>query len=485
MYVEQCTLLLRKSVSIITLNNISLYFKDKTCFEGFSTVIQPRSKILIIGANGSGKSTLLNIIQGKQVPTAGKVTYSGSITFGYVPQTVTDYDTLSGGQRFNKALSQALSKHPDVLILDEPTNHLDAKNKKSLMKMIRSFQGTMLIVSHDQDIMHLHFDEIWHIEQGNITIFKGDYSTYQQASEQKEQRLILQREKLYKEKRVLAKAKQKEHERAAASRKANKDERDKSLLGAMKERGSRTIGKKGKAFAEIDEKIRSGLDDTFIHKKIVTSFSLNAQKLSSSKSLVSITDGSFGYEQPIVKHISLHMRPTEHIALLGDNGSGKSTFLKALLRMPSIVTSGQWIMPPKQEIGYLDQHYATLHPQETVMQTIQRVAPEKNDHEIRMILHQFLFIKPDEWHKKVAYLSGGEKARLSLAQIAAAHYYLLLLDEITNNVDLDTRAHIIEVLKEYPGAMIIVSHDQAFLNELSIDRTYIIENNKFREIFHV
>lgn len=143
-------------MSTITLNNIALYFNDKICFEDFSTSIQSGSKILIIGNNGAGKSTLLD--QGIKAPSAGKVNYKGSVTFGCVPQTVTDYPDLSGGQRFNKALSQALSSQPDVLLLDEPTNHLDAANKKSLIKMLKSFRGTTIIVSHDPDVMQLDFN---------------------------------------------------------------------------------------------------------------------------------------------------------------------------------------------------------------------------------------------------------------------------------------------------------------------------------------
>ncbi len=468
-------------MSRIIVKDISLWFKDKTCFEHFSTIIKPGSKVLIIGNNGTGKSTLLNIIRGSVAPTYGAITHSGDITFGYVPQTVTDYDTLSGGQRFNKALSQALGIHPDVLMLDEPTNHLDAKNKKSLIKMIRSFQGTLLIVSHDPDIMHLDFDEIWHIEHERIAIFKGNYEAYCQERVYKEKQLVVRREKLHKEKRLLIKAQQKERERASSSRAAHKDERDKTLLGAMKERGSKTVGKQGKKFANIEDELHAGLQDAFVHKKITASFNLNPQRLSSSKAIISITDGTCGYTQPVVRNISFQMKGSEHVAIIGDNASGKSTFLKALLHNPSVTISGQWITPPKNEIGYLDQHYTTLHPHETVMQAIQRVAPQKNDNEVRTLLHSFLFIKPDEWSRKAMHLSGGEKARLSLAQIAAADYYLLLLDEITNNIDLDTRAHIIEVLKGYPGAMIIISHDQAFLDAVAIDRTYEVGGKELKE----
>jgi len=466
----------------IIINNISVWFKDKICFEHFSTIIQSHSKILIIGNNGVGKSTLLKIIEGDIQPTTGIITSSHHIIIGTVPQTVTDYADLSGGQRFNKSLSQALSKHPDILGLDEPTNHLDAKNKKSLIRMLQTFPETLIIISHDPEVMNLEFDEIWHIEHNKVTVFKGDYTAYRQQHVQKEQYLICEREKLQKQKRAVIKAKQKEQERASSSKAANRDERDKCLLGAMKDRGSHTVGKKGRVLADIDIKIRTGLDETFIHKKIVPSFHLNSRKLSSAKSIVSITDGACGYKQPILEHISLHMQPTEHMAIIGDNGSGKSTFLKALLHDPAVTTSGQWSMPPKNEIGYLDQHYSTLNPHETVMQALQRVAPDKNDHDIKKHLHSFLFIKPEEWNKPISHLSGGEKSRLSLAQIAAADYYLLLLDEITNNIDLQTRTHIIEVLKGYPGAMIIISHDQAFLDELSIDRIFQVADNQLHEI---
>lgn len=460
----------------LVIKDIALRLPERTCFEHFSAQIQPGNRILIIGNNGTGKSTLLKILQGIIDPTEGTVSGQQDMRFGYVPQTVTDYPELSGGQRFNKALSAALSTQPDVLCLDEPTNHLDLKNKRSLIRMLTLFRNTVIIVSHDPEIMALDFDQIWHIEHGHIDIFKGDYAAYCKEHDLQERELIARREKLHKEKRVLRKAEQQEQERAASSRSANKYENDKNLLGAMKESGSRTSGKMGKRLADIEQKIKAGLVDTFVHKKIEPNFNLNAQRLSSSKSIISIIDGSCGYDRPLLDGINMQMKATDHIGIIGDNGTGKSTLLKAIMHNRAVNADGQWSIPPKAEIGYLDQHYSTLDPELTVLQVIQKAAQSMTDQEIQKLLNNFLFSKPHELSKKVSALSGGEKARLSLAQIAAASYYLLLLDEVTNNVDLETRTHIIEVLREYPGAMIIVTHDPGFLRDTSVQTIYKAEN---------
>lgn len=456
----------------VIIKDIALRLAERVCFQRFSAQIQPGSRILIIGDNGTGKSTLLKIIQGIVEPTEGIINRSNEMVFGYVPQTITDYPSLSGGQRFNKTLSAALSSNPDLLSLDEPTNHLDLKNRRSLIRMLRSLRCTLLVVSHDPEIMTLDFDEIWHIEHGTIEIFKGNYVAYRQEHDLRERELIVRRERLHKEKRILRKAEQQEKKRASSSRAANKYENDKNLLGAMKESGSRTAGKMRKKLADIDQKIKAGFADTFVHKKIEPNFNLNTRQLTSSKSIISIIDGSCGYDQPLVTDINMQIKATDHIGIIGDNGTGKSTLLKAILHDSSVNVQGQWSVLAKVDIGYLDQHYSTLNPELTVQQVIQEVAPTMNDHEIRKLLNDFLFSKPHEISKTVNTLSGGEKARLSLAQIAAANYYLLLLDEVTNNVDLDTRAHIIEVLQDYPGAMIIVTHDLEFLRDLSVQTIY-------------
>ena len=460
----------------LVIDNISLIINNKTCFENFSTQIHPHKKIVIMGDNGIGKSTLLKMLQGFIEPTKGTVNIPDDIVFGYVPQTITKYAELSGGQRFNKALSQALSLKPNVLYLDEPTNHLDLNNKYSLIQMLHRYNETLIIVSHDPEILTLDFDEIWHIEHGHITIFTGNYAEYVREHELKMQATAYQREQLLKEKRELRKKVQLEHKRGAHSKAANKNENDRKLLGALKLWGSTTSGKNLKKLSRSQEKVQQKLANIVVHKKIEAKFNLDARKLSSGKSIVSVVDGNCGYNDPILENINFQLQGNTKIAIMGDNGSGKSTLIKALLQDPTVFRQGEWHLPVKNMIGYLDQHYSTLKPALTVMEIIQEAAPTWTDQEVRKHLNDFLFSTQEAVFNKVSNLSAGEKARLSLAQIAAQSPHLLLLDEITNNIDMETRKHIIEVLKTYPGALVIVTHDPEFLKELAISTIYETKN---------
>lgn len=466
----------------IIVDNISFSVNNKICFENFSTQIHSGKHIVIMGNNGTGKSTLLKMLQGIVRPTAGKIITSPDITFGYVSQTISENTELSGGQRFNKMLSQALRVQPDILCLDEPTNHLDLNNKRSLIHMLQRYDGTMIVISHDPEILKLDFDEIWHIEHGSINIFTGNYAEYLKEHKLKKDAAERQREQVQKEKRELHKLKQQEHKRAASSKAAHKNENDRILLGAMKERGCQTIGKKQKLLSQAHEKIQHKLANIYIHKKIEPKFNLDAYAVSSSKAIVSIIHGSCGYESLVLNNINLQLHGNSKIAIIGNNGTGKSTFIKALLNDPSVTTQGEWLMPVSNIIGYLDQHYSTINPDLTVMEIIQEAAQKWTDNEIRKHLNDFLFHTPAEVSNKVLNLSGGEKARLCLAHIAAKNPCLLLLDEITNNIDFDTREHIIEVLREYPGAMIVISHDIQFLEKLGISSIYETKNGT---ILHV
>ena len=164
------------------------------------------------------------------------------------------------------------------------------------------------------------------------------------------------------------------------------------------------------------------------------------------------------------------------MAITGDNGSGKSTLIKAILGDESVCKTGDWHGVKQEDIGYLDQHYGTLNPDQTVLETIANLVPHWPHAEIRRHLNAFLFRKNEEVNALVGTLSGGEKARLSLAQIAARTPKLLILDEITNNLDLETKGHVIQVLKSYPGAMIMISHEADFLEAIEVKHYLIIRH---------
>ncbi|NRB10018.1 MAG: ATP-binding cassette domain-containing protein [Rickettsiaceae bacterium] len=162
----------------IEIINLSYIANNKICFEDFNTHIDYGSRIGIIGRNGSGKSSLLKILQGILSPTYGNIQIPENTTLSYVPQTIENFTSFSGAERFNKSLTKALSNDPNILLLDEPTNHLDYNNRKSLLRKLDSYPGTLIIVSHDVELLNNIIDILWHIDQSQIHIFKGNYSNY-------------------------------------------------------------------------------------------------------------------------------------------------------------------------------------------------------------------------------------------------------------------------------------------------------------------
>ena len=173
----------------------------------------------------------------------------------------------------------------------------------------------------------------------------------------------------------------------------------------------------------------------------------------------------------ILSNIYFSLMSKGRIVFLGKNGSGKSTLLKALLSDAAVIRKGEWYVLKLKEIGYLDQHYSTLSSKQTVLESLSTLVPWPHS-ELRRHLNDFLFRKNEEVHRPIHQLSGGEKARLSLALIAAKTPRLLILDEVTNNLDLETRGHVINVLKAYPGAMIVISHDEDFLDQIGVEEFY-------------
>jgi ATPase subunit of ABC transporter with duplicated ATPase domains len=469
----------------ITLKSIGLCFPQKTCFAGFSAQIHYGSRIAIIGPNGSGKSTLLKILQGLYEPSEGKIHVPEGVSFAYVPQIIDDFEKLSGGQRLNATLSLAISANPNVLLLDEPTNHLDARNRTSLMRLLRKFPGTLIVISHDVELLRNCVETLWHIDQGKVTVFTGKYDDYIREIDQKRSAIEGELSHLNRQKKDTHQSLMKEQARAKNSRSQGEKHIQQRkwptiVSDAKARRAEDTSGIKKKEIHQKKQELVDQLSDLRLPEIIVPKFSLEAADVSASKVIVSITDGGCGYNSPLLGGIFLSVEARGRFAIKGDNGSGKSTLVRGILNEEKVVKSGDWVVPKREDIGYLDQHYSTLNPKLTVMETIQTFVPTWPEREVRRHLNDFLFRKNEEVTAPISTLSGGERARLSLAQIAAKTPRLLILDEMTNNIDLETRAHVIQVLQNYPGAMIVISHDEDFLEEIGVKDVYDLntERNK-------
>ncbi|MDR0406847.1 MAG: ATP-binding cassette domain-containing protein [Holosporales bacterium] len=199
--------------SLIHIKDFSLSFPNKTCFENFSMQISFRDRIAIIGRNGAGKSSLLSSI-------AHTISEKHlEISYGHVPQIITHFDTSSGGERFNKSLSQVLAQHPSMLLLDEPTNHLDSQNRKNLLRILEAYAGTLIIVTHDKEILRTCVDTLWHINEGKISIFHGNYNTYMDEMRKRQASITHQIDIWNNRKKSMHQILMKEQERTAKSKK--------------------------------------------------------------------------------------------------------------------------------------------------------------------------------------------------------------------------------------------------------------------------
>lgn len=463
----------------IQFKDLSLSFSHKTCFSDFSGQILYGSRIAIIGRNGEGKSTLLKILQGASHSFEGSLMLPPDLRVGYLPQLIDTCHSLSGGERLNRALTDALCQDPNLLLLDEPTNHLDQSNRRALIKHLRRYQGTLLVVTHDVELLKNLVDTLWHIQHEKVHVFHGSYDDYRRCLAAKTLKIENELALLKQQKKEAHLALMKEQARGKQMRMNGEKNiaqrkwptvRSHTKLGNAVETGDKRLHQiKAKKETLIEE-----LAMIYQPDEITPQFQLTSSSL--SKSAITIREGSVSYTNgPLVlEKIDFHLPARARVALLGDNGSGKSTFIRAILADKGLKKTGDWTVLKPSNIGYLDQHYQNLSADKTVFEMLSSIMPASSYTEIRKHLNDFLFRKNEEIEARIANLSGGEKARLSLCCIAASSPALLILDEMTNNLDLETREHVIQVLKNYPQAMLVVSHDAAFLKAINIERTYLI-----------
>ena len=475
----------------ISLKNIFLSFGEKQIFEGLNLLVQPRDRIALVGRNGSGKSTLLKVLQGLVVQDEGERILSKGLSVGYMEQdpnlsefvTLKDYvcsgvlvsdyhegekvaqnlgvdldmpvNVSSGGERRRAALTKLIAENHDIMLLDEPTNHLDVEAIEWLEAELKGLSKSFIVISHDRKFLsNLTNDTIW-VDRGQArrcSIGFGGFEAWRDKIWHEED------EKIHKLNRKIRSESRWAVEGISARRKRNQG-RLRNLEKLRAERQS-YISRTGLAKMKLESRTKSG--------QLV----LKADKVSKS----------FG-EKCIIRNFSIQIRKGDRIGIVGPNGIGKSTLLKILLGevIPDLGTAK---LGSNLIVAKFDQMREQLNLENSLWQNLtddptmkasgkagQIMVRGKSKH-VAGYLKEFLFSE-SQLRSPVKSLSGGEKARLLLAKLMARESNLLILDEPTNDLDLETLDLLQEVIAEYEGTVLLISHDRDFLNR-TVDTSIIL-----------
>ncbi|MCQ2965983.1 MAG: ABC-F family ATP-binding cassette domain-containing protein [Alphaproteobacteria bacterium] len=477
---------------LFSLQNVQLTFGARPLFTGLELYINPGDKICLIGRNGSGKSTLLKVIAGLIEPDEGERFVQPGTVISYMDQesNFDSYATLrdvlveglstdetykadmliddfeikgelspakaSGGEKKKVALAKALITQPDILLLDEPTNHLDLMTIEKLEKLIQEFSGSVVVISHDRQFLkNVSQETIW-LDRGMTHQQDKGYADFDEWQEQ-----ILEQEQAEQEhlKLKIARETQWLHKGVTARRKRNMG-RLRRLQELRQERKEQI-----KQTGSIDLTIKS---DEILSKLVIEAKHLNK---------------SFG-DRTIVSDFSFRIMRGNKIGIVGANGVGKTTLIKLLTGKLDPDAGSIRIMRQLSE-AYFDQNRATLNLTKTLKETL---CPDGGDtvfvgettKHVMSYLQDFLFT-PDQANQPVSSLSGGEKNRLILAKTLATPSNFLVLDEPTNDLDMDTLDLLQEALMNYNGTVLIVSHDRDFLDHVATSLLYMAGDGSVME----
>ena len=512
---------------ILSCNNISKSFGTDVIIKSCSFNIEDHEKAAIVGINGAGKSTLLKIITGIEPADAGLVTLAKDKTLGYLSQQQnlnsdnTIYDellsvkqyildmeaqlrsienqmksaddtaletlmkkysdlnhefelnngyaykseitgvlkglgfaeedftlnvnTLSGGQKTRVALGRLLLSKPDIILLDEPTNHLDMESISWLENYLLNYSGAVLIVAHDRYFLDKIVSKIIELDNGNATVFSGNYTDY--ASKKAILRNMQLKEYLNQQREI-------KHQEEVIT-KLKQFNREKSIKRA-----------------ESREKMLNKME--FVDKPEILNDKMDIKlepNVISGNDVLTVDNLTKGFDGTVLfDNICFQIKRGERVALIGSNGTGKTTILK-LINGIIPADSGSIYLGAKVNIGYYDQEHHVLDPDKTIFDEIRDAYPDLNNTQIRNTLAAFLFTNEDVF-KYIKDLSGGERGRVSLAKLMLSNANFLILDEPTNHLDITSKEILENALNSYTGTVLFVSHDRYFINSTA---TRIIE----------
>ena len=504
---------------ILSCQNISKAFIENTVLQNISFHIEDYEKAALVGINGAGKTTLLRIIIGELSADTGLVTLSKDKTLGYLAQngavdtantiyeellsvkqelidlehqmrdceeamkhaseaeleqlmkrysdfthafetgdgyaykseiigvlkglgfTEEDFSnkvsTLSGGQKTRVALGKLLLQKPDLNILDEPTNHLDMNSISWLETYLLNYKGAVLIVSHDRYFLDRIATKVIEIDQSKATTFSGNYSDY--AVKKEQLRIAAMNAYLNQQREI-----------------RHQEEVIEKLRSFNREKSIKRAESRVKMLEKI-EVLEKPTEANTDMKLTLTPYKQSGNDVLSVENL----SKSFGHLR-LFENVSFEIKRGEHVAIIGDNGTGKTTLLKILnALLPA--DNGSFKLGTNVEIGYYDQEHHVLHSEKTLFDEISDEYPYLTNTEIRNVLAAFLFTGDDVF-KRISDLSGGEKGRVSLAKLMLGNSNFLILDEPTNHLDIMSKEILEDALNHYEGTVLYVSHDRYFIN---------------------
>ena len=443
---------------ILNISNLSKSYVGQSVLKEVSFHLEEKEKAAIVGINGSGKTTLLRCILGIEEADEGGIAFSKDKKMAYLAQQHADmeqedeeYESLSGGQKTKKRLEEILMEKPDLLILDEPTNHLDIGSIQWLEKVLKRYDGAVLLVSHDRYFLDKIVTKVIDLERGKARMYQGNYTEYVEKK-----KMIREAErKAYENQQVEIK-----HQEAVIE-KLKQFNREKSIKRA--ESREKLLSKVERL--EQPEDLQNEMRLLFMPREASGNDVLIAKDLGKS------FDG-----KRLFSHGTFSIQRGEHVAVIGNNGTGKTTLLKILNGLIQ-ADEGEFRLGSKVKIAYYDQEHAVLHMEKTLFDEIQDTYPDMNNTRVRNVLAAFLFTG-DDVYKRVGDLSGGERGRVSLAKLMLSDANFLILDEPTNHLDIQGKEVLEEAIRNYEGTVLYVSHDRYFINRTA---TRIMElfSNRF------
>jgi len=509
----------------LQMNNASFrYPSGEYLFENIKTSVKQGDKIALVGANGTGKSTLLRILTGgiqleEGALICNKATYylkqiditlqqknfklyeyvttlyenwwevldRAQKLFGTEYEPDLNVSSLSGGELMKLNLAAAAVHNPDILLMDEPTNHLDIQSVQTLISYLGTQKAAYIIVSHDTFFLDQVVNEIWELENKKITVYGGNYTFYkeQKALHLKgiQKRVAIAHEKLERANDLAQKEEEKRARKANSAKMAFiKGSMDKDRYQVGKNAASAGMSNKKIILDTLKETAEQELEELETEKRKLAFINMKNTSNNAGKTLVNVEHANlFVGNTELISDISIQLLYSDRIVFCGNNGSGKTTLIKGLLKTdPKIKLEGEVVINPSIVYVYVDQSYSIIKPDLNLLQNIMEFDKTVPEWKAKEQLGKFQFKSEMEMNKKGKDLSGGEMARLMMAMVTSYPIDLLVLDEPTNNLDVETIEVLEKALNSFVGTLIVVSHNMEFLNKINIKKGYIVKNKSLK-----